>query len=176
MAENIEENLRLELLAMRDEDSRVRENLAATGELFDGYCPKMEPVHLKNAKRLEELIDKHGWLGTSKVGADGAEAAWLVAQHAISLPEFSKKVLTLLREAEQTGEVPLWQSAYLADRIAFFENRPQRCGTQSDWNERGEMQVWTLENEAKVNDYRAEVGLKPVKTPNLEPLGWRVSS
>lgn len=168
MTENLNENLRRELLAMRENDFITRERLAKTGELFDGYNAEMEAVHLKNARRLEEMIDEYGWLGKSKVGEDGADAAWLIAQHAISLPEFSKKVLKILKEAEKTGDVSPRYGAYLADRIAFFENRPQRYGTQSDWNENGEMEVWTLEDEEKVNDYRAEVGLKPLESRILQ--------
>lgn len=148
---------------MRELDETTRAKLAATGELFDGYNAEMEAVHLKNAKRLEEIIDAHGWLGKSQIGEDGAEAAWLIAQHAISLPAFQKKVLRLLQIESEKEEVPLWQAAYLEDRIAFFENRSQKYGTQSDWNERGEMEVWKLENAEKVNEYRAQVGLKPLE-------------
>jgi len=156
------EHLREKLLAMRAEDERVREELAATGELFDGYHPIMERVHLENAAELENMIDENGWLGKSLVGTDGAEAAWLVAQHAISLPEFSRKCLRLIERAVAENEAEPYQAAYLHDRISFFENRPQRYGTQSDWNESGKMQVWTLEDEAKVNDFRAQVGLPPL--------------
>lgn len=161
---SIDENLRRELLAMREDDQTTRERLAKTGELFDGYNAEMEAVHLKNAKRLEELIDEHGWLGISKVGADGADAAWLIVQHAISLPEFSRKVLKMLKDAEKTGDVPPRYAAYLADRIAFLENRPQKFGTQADWNEKGEMEIWMLEDEESVDKYRAEVNLKPLES------------
>lgn len=163
MVENINENLRQELLAMREKDQSTRKRLAATGELFDGYNAEMEAVHLDNARRLEELIDEHGWLGISKVGEDGADAAWLIVQHAISLPKFCKKVLKMLLEAEKTGDVPPRYAAYLADRIALFEDRPQKYGTQADWNEKGEMEVCPLENEEKVDEYRAEVGLEPLE-------------
>ena len=162
------EQLREKLLAMRAEDARVREELAATGELFDGYHPAMERVHLKNAAKLERMIDEHGgWLGKSTVGADGAEAAWLVVQHAISLPEFSRRSLKLIEKSVAEREAEPYQAAYLHDRISFFENRPQRYGTQSDWNADGVMEVWTLEDNEKVNDYRRAVGLKP-----LESLTW----
>lgn len=162
MAVNIDENLRRELLAMLEADYETRERLAKTGELFDGYNAEMEAVHLKNAARLEEIIDKYGWLGRLKVGADGAEAAWIIAQHAISLPKFFRKVLSLINM--ETDEDSRKYAAYLSDRIAHYENRPQRYGTQFDWNERGEMEVWTLENEEKIDEYRAEVGLKPLKS------------
>jgi hypothetical protein len=162
------EPLREKLLAMRAEDARLREELASTGELFYGYHPAMEQVHLKNARELEGMLNEHGgWVGKSTVGADGAGAAWLIAQHAISLPEFSRRCLNLIEKAVAENEAEPYQAAYLGDRISFFENRPQRYGTQSDWNADGMMEVWTLENAEKVNDYRRAVGLDP-----LESLTW----
>ncbi|MCA1640229.1 MAG: hypothetical protein LC768_18215, partial [Acidobacteria bacterium] len=67
------------------------------------------------------------------------------------------------------------------DRICFFENRPQRYGTHSDWNESGKMEVWKLEDEVRVNEYRTEIGLKPLKSLTWEmdetrenkPKDWR---
>lgn len=161
------EVLRQKLLEMRAKDISVREELAQTGELFDGYSPKMEAVHLENAAALEKIIDENGWTGISLVGKDGAEAAWLIVQHAISLPDFSRKCLKLIEKAVGESEAEPYQAAYLRDRIAFFEGKPQKYGTQSDWNEEGKMQVWTLENAEKVNEYRTEVGLKP-----LDKLIW----
>jgi hypothetical protein len=163
------EPLREKLLAMRAEDARLREELALTGELFDGYHPAMEQVHLKNARELERVIDEHGgWLGKSLVGADGAEAAWLIVQHVISLPELSRRSLKLIEKSVAEREAEPYQAAYLHDRISFLENRPQRYGTQSDWNADGMMEVWTLEDNEKVNDYRRAAGLKP-----LESLTWK---
>jgi hypothetical protein len=161
------EQLREKLLTMQAEDARVREELAATGELFEGYHPLMERVHLENAAELEKMIDENSWLGKSLVGADGAEVAWLIAQHAISLPEFSRECLRLIERAVADGEAEPYQAAYLHDRICFFERRPQRYGTQSDWKEDGKMQVWWLEDEERVNDFRAQVGL-----PLLNSLTW----
>jgi hypothetical protein len=164
----MDERLRQKLLEMTAEDLRVRTELAETGELFEGYCPKMEEVHLNNAAKLEKMIDASGgWLGKSLAGKDGAEAAWLIVQHAISLPDFCRKCLKLIVEAVEKGEAEPYQFAYLQDRINIFEGKPQKYGTQTDWNKDGKMQVCRLENELKVNDYRAEVGLKP-----LESLIW----
>ncbi len=155
------------MLAMSAKDLLVREELARTGELFDGYAPKMEAIHLENAAELEKIIDEFGWTGISLVGKDGAEAAWLIVQHAISLPEFSRKCLKLIKKAVAENEAEANQFAYLQDRINFFEGKPQKFGTQTDWNADGKMEVWRLENAEKINEYRAEVGLKP-----LEKLIW----
>src|SRR5262245_23228800 len=86
----INEMLRSELIAMRAEDLRIRAELAADDELGGPYVPRMEVVHIKNAARLRELIAQHGWPAEDIAGKDGAEAAWLIAQHSIGQPEFQR--------------------------------------------------------------------------------------
>jgi hypothetical protein len=154
--------LRDELLAMTAEDQRVRAGLAADGSLFDGYHPTMQAVHDKNAARLTQIIEQHGWPGRGLVGDDGARAAWLVLQHAIGHPDLQRRGRVLLQDAVARGEVPAVQVALLEDRIAFFEGRPQRYGTQYDWNEDGELAPWTIEDEAGVDERRRAVGLPPL--------------
>jgi hypothetical protein len=55
------EALREELVAMRKEDLRVRDELLQSGDLGKGYAPRMEAVHRKNASRLQQIIAEHGW-------------------------------------------------------------------------------------------------------------------
>ena len=52
--------------------------------------------------------------------------------------------------------------AYLADRICFFEGRPQLYGTHSDWNDEGLMAIYMLDAPERVNELRAGVGLPPL--------------
>ena len=154
--------LRANLLDMAEEDQRIRSELAETGELFDGYAPRMEEVHMRNAGRLESVIEEYGWPGKSLVGEDGARAAWLILQHAIGNPNLLRKCLPILQEAVRQGEIEPVDAAYLEDRICFFERRPQRYGTQLDWNETGELIPWLLEDPEKVDEYRGSVGLGPL--------------
>src|SRR5689334_1196293 len=116
-----DEQLRRELLAMLEEDLSVREELAADGSLFDGYHPRMEAVHRRNAARLAELIEQYGWLGRSLAGDDAAQAAWMIVQHAVSEPDLQRRVLALIKAAAANGEAPLWQAAMLEDRIRGLE-------------------------------------------------------
>ena len=92
----LKDALRRELLALREEDLRVRQELLEADELGGAYVPRMEAVHIKNAARLRELIGQHGWPAEDIAGRDGAEAAWLIAQHAIGEPEFQHQILDLL--------------------------------------------------------------------------------
>jgi hypothetical protein len=154
--------LREELLAMREEDLRVREALAGTGELFQGYAPAMEAVHRRNAARLRELIAAHGWPGRAAAGDDGAEAAWLVAQHAIGEPDFLRSALAALQQAAARGDVPAWQPAMLDDRIRMYEGRPQRYGTQLMPDAEGWLRPYHIEDPEGVEARRAAVGLRPL--------------
>jgi hypothetical protein len=157
------EGLRRELIEMRDEDKRVRDELAKDGSLFEGYHLQMEAVHKRNAARLAEIIEQHGWPTISLVGEDGEEAAWLIAQHDIGEPHFQRRALVLIREAIEKDEAPRWQIAYLEDRIRSLEGRPQLYGSQFDWDENGLMSPYTpIEDEENVDERRASVGLNPL--------------
>jgi hypothetical protein len=49
--------------------------------------------------------------------------------------------------------------AVLEDRIRVLEGRPQRYGTQYDWDERGEMSPLPIEEPAGVDERRRAIGL-----------------
>jgi hypothetical protein len=143
-------------------DLTLREDLARDGSLFQGYHPRMETLHQRNAARLAALIDAHGWPGRSRVGQDGARAAWLILQHAIGNPPLMRRGLTLLRGGVSEGEVSALEFAMLEDRIRTFEGRPQRYGTQFDWDEHGRWSPLPLEDPAGVDARRREIGLGPL--------------
>jgi hypothetical protein len=156
------EELRRELLAMATLDLQVRADLIERGVIYDGYHPEMEAIHVRNASRLKEILAEHGWPIPSAVGDDGAEAAWLIVQHAIGDPPFQRQCLPLLRSAAQTGEVPLWQAAMLEDRIRMFEGKPQIYGTQLETDSEGRVRPYMLEDPEHVEERRSKVGLEPL--------------
>ncbi|WP_407179297.1 DUF6624 domain-containing protein [Bradyrhizobium sp. STM 3562] len=147
-----------QLLAMRARDEQVRSELAANGSLFEGYHPRMEEVHRANAQELRSIIQEHGWPHDALVGPEGAEAAWLIAQHSIGEPDFMRCCRALLDEASSLGRVPRWQLAYIDDRIRVFEGKPQRFGTQIDLRPEGP-QAHELEDASQVDAWRKEAGL-----------------
>ena len=119
--------------------------------------------------RLGELIEKHGWPAEDIAGKDGAEAAWIIAQHAIGEPEFQRRALRMTQECAAEGRVPAWHAAYIEDRIAMYEGRPQRFGTQwIDDPRDGGARPWNLADPDAVNELRAGVGLRDLP-PIPEP-------
>ncbi|MCY4648380.1 MAG: hypothetical protein OXE73_16055 [Gammaproteobacteria bacterium] len=158
------EPLRRALLTMARLDLSTRAELAASGALFNaGYEPRMARVHQCNAQRLRRIIESVGWPGTDLVGGDGAEAAWLILQHAISEPDLLRRALPLLTTAAREGKADPAHAAMLEDRIRFFEGRPQRYGTQLDWDADGNLSPGDVEDPQKLAGRRRAVGL-----PSLE--------
>jgi hypothetical protein len=157
----VRETLAAELIAMAEEDQRVRAELLAEGVLFDGYQPRMAEVHHRNALRLSAIMNEIGWPGRSVVSHAAADAAWLVLQHAIGAPPVMRRGLELLRSLPM-GEVDPIQVAMLEDRVRSFSGLPQIYGTQFDWDEHGQMQPRPIEDAAHVDARRAVIGLPPL--------------
>lgn len=153
------------LLALRADDEQVRAELAADGSLFGGYHPLMEAVHRANAGALRSLIREYGWPDEALAGREGAEAAWLIAQHSIGEPDFMRLCRTLIDEAN----VPRWHFACIDDRIRVFEGKSQRFGTQIDLRPDGP-QFYELEDPSQVARWRKEAGLPEIAPIRADPL------
>ena len=163
MADVVNPGLRAELLAMRQEDEELHTRLSEAGALTGHYVPSLWVVHERNANRLRAILSEHGWPSESQVGSDGAYAAWLIVQHGIGDPGLQRAVLPILQQQAEAGHIPGWHAAYLSDRIAMYERRPQRYGTQwLDDPRDGRTRPWPIEDSGAVNRLRANVGLGPL--------------
>jgi hypothetical protein len=154
-----------EILHLWREDQAVREALAATGELFHGYHPAMEKLHLKNAHRLEELIKlNNGFPTIDQIGEEACGAALRIVLHAISWPDFMHSLEGPLIDLAKENKVPKNYVAMLVDRIRFYEGRNQIYGTNSDWDTNGIFRITDVEDPSHLNERRAEMNLKPVES------------
>jgi hypothetical protein len=152
--------LRQTLLALQQRDLAVRSELEAEGVLFEGYHPRMEAVHRENAERLRGLIAEVGWPNEELAGSDGAEAAWLIAQHAIGEPDFMRECRSLVEQQAAAGRVPRWQFAYLDDRVRVSEGKPQHFGTQIELTPDGPV-LCEVEDIEVTERLRRGLGLAP---------------
>ena len=114
-------DLRAELLrrTVLDQEARWAHDSAA-----------MERADSDNLPWIRQVIAEHGWPGRSDVGDDGAQAAWLLVQHADADPAFQRDCLGLLTSAVGQGEARRSHLALLTDRVLVAEGQPQEYGTQ----------------------------------------------
>lgn len=120
----------------------------------------MEVDH-QNRTRMKEIVATYGWPGKTLVGVDGAQAAWLLVQHADADPDFQKHCLTLMLEGVKRGEVSPEHLAYLTDRVRVADKQEQLYGTQFR-SINGKMEPYPIEDEANLDDRRRKAGLLPM--------------
>lgn len=168
------------IIDLKNADLELRDKLVKSGQLSEGYNEEMKELHNRNAKTLNDIIDTIGYPTIDKVGKEANEATWLVIQHSIGQPVFMKKCAELLESAVSENKADPKYLAYLTDRIAVFEDKPQLYGTQFDWDEYGNLSPNLFDHVAKVNERRKAIGLntleeqteiirKQVKNENQSP-------
>ncbi len=156
------EDWRTLLIAAAQRDAETRARLAESGALFDGYNAEMEAVHLENATLLQRAFDAIGWPSRHNLDDEGAAAAFMILQHAISRPDLQRRGLALMLDAIPLGQANSLDAAYLSDRIAVFEGREQTFGTQFDWDSAGLLSPAATRDPETLDERRASVGLPPI--------------
>lgn len=126
--------------------------------------------------RIDEVLTAHGWPGWSLVGRDGAAAAWLLVQHVGADWALFRRVRDLLDIAVQREEAEASHLAFLEDRLAVLEGRPQRYGTQFQSTEGGGWRPFPIEDEAGIDGRRAAARMSGFRDyiRQLEAHGVRV--
>lgn len=118
-------------------------------------------VDVANTDRLRAIVTKYGWPGVALVGEQGAEHAWLLAQHADHQLDSQRLFLQELEKAVAAGDAPDRHLAYLTDRVAMNEGRPQTYGTQIRDVRNGDGVPWPIADPEQLDDRRGSVGLEP---------------
>jgi len=149
------------LISLNEEEKKLRQAILENSTLYEGYNEKLEMLHIKNAEELHGIILDFGWPGKSLVGKRAADAAFMLAQQAISKPLLLKQFLEYLREAVLKEEATPLQLACLEDKILFLQSKPQVYGMLFDWNEAGELYANVVDME-QANKHRAMLGLKTI--------------
>jgi hypothetical protein len=157
--------LRSELLKRVEQDQAIRNELISKGARNPdkAILARMQAIDTANTERMRTIIRQHKWPGPELVGRDGAEAAFLLVQHADLA--FQKEMLPLVEKAYRRGALSGQSYALLLDRVLVGEGKPQVYGTQAkrfdEW--KGQEPVLApIEDEANVDKRRAEVGLPPL--------------
>jgi len=155
----IQKQVGQELIDAAEYDTAIRIELEQDGSLFEGYHPKMQEVHERNAVILTKFVTLHGWPIPSKWGQQIHEAAWLIAIHAISKPDILRSALHELQKALSNGEFVAEQYARLFDRIALYEGRQQEYGTQFFPGKHGQWYAHDLDSIENAEKKRSAIGM-----------------
>jgi len=160
-----EPDLRSELLKRVEQDQAIRNELISKGvkNPDKAILARMQTIDTANTERMRAIIRQYNWPGPELVGRDGAEAAFLLVQHADLA--FQKEMLPLVEKAYRSGGLSGQSYALLLDRVLVGEGKPQVYGTQAkrfeEWKGQ-EPALAPIEDEANVDKRRAEVGLPPL--------------
>lgn len=155
--------LRRQLLAMLKPDQDVRNDIIASGagSVSPELQKRMADTDANTDQRLREIVQKYGWPARDLVGLDGATAAMTMIQHVPA--ETQRRVLPAVEAAFHAGTVRGGEYANLLDHVLLSEGKPQRYGTRArPLQADGIIEFYPIEDEAHVDERRAEVGLMPL--------------
>ena len=138
--------LGFQLLWMAMNDQKAR-NAFLNGKKWN------DEIDIANTQTMKHIIARYGWPGERLVGLMGAQASWLLVQHADHDREFQKQCHALLEAAVQNNDAQSQNLAYLTDRICVGDGVPQIFGTQ--WEH-------PIVDAEHVDERRAKVGLPPL--------------
>jgi hypothetical protein len=171
--------LRRELLSREKEDQDARNVWVAwlkksgvTGVIItDKLSPEQRAEYDKveagvkqtdqaNTAWLKAIVAKQGWPTIGLVGGDGANAAWLLVQHADADPKVQRECLDLMAQLPR-AQVSQSKIAYLTDRVLLAEGKKQVYATQFTLAD-GKWIPSPLEDAENVDQRRAAAGLSPL--------------
>jgi len=164
------ESLRQQLKSIQGTDQGIRLFYLASLE----YYQKNDPIPLKihqvmkqideeNGQKIQAFLSKNGWIGQRVVGKEGNETLFLGIQHIDDLL-VQEKYLLMLQKAVKAGNAEPWHLAFLTDRIAMNHGKKQTYGTQVILSDNpSESYVVPLQDPEKVDQWRKEIGLPPLR-------------
>ncbi len=160
--------LKQELLAIFNSDQSARKQLSEIEKTHGTKSLEVEQARsvlrqsdAANLRRVEAILEAHGWLGPMQVGSQASVALWLVIQHADLATQ--QRHLPTIRLAVADARVRPSELALLEDRVAFREGRKQIYGSQIGRDpESGSHYVLPLDDPRNVDTRRLAVGLDPL--------------
>ncbi len=111
-----------------------------------------------NDRYLREVVGRYGWIDIPRFGKAGAAAAVFIAKHASDLPLLLDALPVAERDARENGGGKELVSV-LVDEVLIATGHKQKYGTQIADDEQGKPYVIPVEDPAKVDEYRRELGI-----------------
>ena len=113
-----------------------------------------------NTTFLKSVLPTDGWFRFGRDGEKVGRDAWLIVQHSPD-QAFQREILRAMTPMVANGDASGTQYALLYDRVAMYEGKVQRYGSQIVCNN-GHFEVSPVEDREKLDELRASVGLEPI--------------
>lgn len=130
-----------------------------------------------NIRRVQTIIQRHGYPGKSLVGTPTNEAVFFIVQHSNRIAQY----LPLIKQAADRGELPFRLYAMMLDRHLMQHNQPQVYGTQgfsfggavdpATGQQQTYQLIWPIQDAARVNERRKQAGFEQTVEENAQRLG-----
>jgi hypothetical protein len=114
-----------------------------------------------NTKYLTELVSAVGWIDVPRFGYPASNAAFFLVQHSDNLP-LMLAALPGIKEDVDAGRTGGDAYALLFDRLQLNLGEKQRYGSQLMKEESGEYSLFPVEDPAKLDDLRKDLGMVPI--------------
>ncbi|MBX3253819.1 MAG: hypothetical protein KF862_06725 [Chitinophagaceae bacterium] len=165
--DKVNKGLAAQMDTLYQEDQRTRMELiglikgGASQKALDSFRAIIKLKDSANLVFAEQIISKYGWPGAQEIGMQGAQALFLVIQHADLKTQ--KKYYPLIKQSEKEGKVLSANVAILEDRIAVREGQPQLYGSQGYFDkEKNKTFIYPLKDVENLDSLRKSMGLQPM--------------
>jgi hypothetical protein len=111
-----------------------------------------------NIQYLRKVVAHYGWIDIPRFGKPAAAAAILIAKHADDVRLMQVALPVAERDAKENGGGKELVSI-LVDEVLITTGHKQKYGTQIDDDEHGKPYAIPVEDLAKVDAYRKELGI-----------------
>jgi hypothetical protein len=122
------------------------------------HDPQRDAIVADNIRYLREVVSHYGWVDIPRFGKSAAAAAILIAKHAGDVRLTQVALPIAERDAKENGGGKELVSI-LVDEVLIATGHKQKYGTQIAEDEHGKPYIIPVENLAKVDDYRKELGI-----------------
>jgi len=126
-----------------------------------GNIKEMVNADADDTRFLIDLIKEIGWIDSGRFGYAAQESAFLILMHTAN-PSLKEAALPTLKKEVLAGRFDAESYAGLYDRYCFQVCLPDRYGMHVSPDATGQLVVGPLEDRARVDEFRKEIGLGPL--------------